>query len=139
MGLGVITYTILFFYFKNNITIADIDKKSEKILLRGKAVIGRLEDFPVDEYEGKFSLIHFNGVYGWGIDKKDDMMAAVGVIKKILRPGGFVIFGHNIKNHNPFLMELSYKDYFSDLEEIVDRQLPFINEEFNQVFRVFKK
>jgi hypothetical protein len=78
-------------------------------------------------------------MYGWGIDNRDDMIRAAKIIYSLLKPGGILIFGHNIFDHNPLEMEKRYQEYFSGLIEIKDALFPIVRPDINQVFRAFKK
>jgi SAM-dependent methyltransferase len=48
-------------------------------------------------------LIVFNGVFGWGLDERAQVEAAVEGFARVLRPGGELIVGWNrIGRHRPF-------------------------------------
>jgi len=54
------------FYLQNPVTVSEIEPKIKKLVLLGEVLIGKFEEFPTKSRFESFSLIHFNGVYGWG-------------------------------------------------------------------------
>lgn len=128
-----------FFYIRHRVTVCDVNPKAKQLVLAGDSFIGRFEEFPVEKHSGSFALIHFNGMYGWGIDKYEEMIRAAEVIFSLLKPGGVFIFGHNIFDHNPLSMEARYKEYFSQFSEVKNKFFPIVRPDINQIFRVFVK
>ena len=45
--------------------------------------------------ENYFDFILMNGVFGWGLNKKDEIESAFSGIYDILKPGGLFLFGYN--------------------------------------------
>jgi hypothetical protein len=84
----------------------------------------------------KIDFIHFTGVYGWGIDAKEEMKKTVEKFKDVLSDGGIVLLAHNIKRNNPLGMHETYNDYFGDFEELRDDFFPVALEDF--MIRVFR-
>lgn len=55
---------------------------------------------------GSFNLIICNGVYGWGLDAKDDCEAGFAACHALLRPGGAFVLGWNdVPEHRPVPLE----------------------------------
>ncbi|HVK06618.1 MAG TPA: class I SAM-dependent methyltransferase, partial [Armatimonadaceae bacterium] len=51
-------------------------------------------------------LIVLNGVYGWGLDARDDLEEAFGGFRACLRPGGLLLVGWNdVPEHTPVPLE----------------------------------
>lgn len=51
---------------------------------------------------GSLDLIICNGVFGWGLDKREDIEAAFAAVAQALRPGGLFLFGWNdVPEHRP--------------------------------------
>lgn len=57
-----------------------------------------------DHFEAEsFDLIVFNGVFGWGLDERASVEAAVEGFHRLLREGGELVVGWNrIGRHRPF-------------------------------------
>ena len=126
-------------YLQSPVTVSEIEPKIKKLVLLGEVLIGKFEEFPTKSRFENFSLIHFNGVYGWGVNTHDQMIRAVKIINSLLKPDGILIFGHNIFNHNPLNMEKRYQEYFFSLTEIKNSLFPVVRSDLNQIFRIFKK
>lgn len=92
-----------------------------------------------------FALIDFNGVYGYGVNSKDDLKITTRKLFNILKPGGHLLFGHNLRGvnplepsyGNPLKLESTYKEYFSQFDEVTDEVVPKFFE--NNIYRVFTK
>lgn len=44
---------------------------------------------------GSFDVVLMNGVFGWGLDRRADVEAAVRALHRLLRPGGVLMVGWN--------------------------------------------
>lgn len=42
-----------------------------------------------------FDVVLMNGVFGWGLDRRDEVEAAVLTLHRLLRPGGLLVVGWN--------------------------------------------
>lgn len=55
---------------------------------------------------GQFDLIVCNGVYGWGLNTREDCEAGFTACHTLLRPGGFLVFGWNdVPQYRPVPLE----------------------------------
>lgn len=52
---------------------------------------------------GAFDLVVFNGVFGWGLDERADVNAALESFHHVLRPGGELVVGWNdVASRRPY-------------------------------------
>jgi hypothetical protein len=128
-----------FFYLGRKVVICEPNLMVRYLKPFWQIFSGRIENMSANGMKEAISLIHFSGVYGWGLDKETDLVRAISIMNSLLAPGGFIIFGYNVSNHNPLKMETEYKKYFSGFEEIVDGICPVLRKDINQIIRVFKK
>ncbi len=65
-------------------------------------IVGKVEDVS-DHFEpGSLHLVVCNGVFGWGLDQREDIEQAFGGIFKCLKPGGIFLLGWNdVPKHSP--------------------------------------
>jgi SAM-dependent methyltransferase len=65
-------------------------------------VVAALQDAMAHFAPGHFGAIVCNGVYGWGLDRREDCERALRVSAALLRPGGRLVFGWNdVPAHDP--------------------------------------
>jgi SAM-dependent methyltransferase len=54
---------------------------------------------------GSLDVVICNGVYGWGLNARDDVEAAFSAVATVLRPGGMFLLGWNdVPHHRPFTL-----------------------------------
>jgi SAM-dependent methyltransferase len=73
----------------------DIDPAVELFGAPGAHVIQDVRSLDQSFPPGFFDLVVLNGVFGWGVDKTEDMNAAVKAIQHVLAPGGYLLIGWN--------------------------------------------
>lgn len=67
---------------------------------------------------GEFDLVVFNGVFGWGLNERADVEAAVRGLWRLLRPGGeFVVGWNDVPRYRPF--DFSSTQALADFEPLV--------------------
>jgi SAM-dependent methyltransferase len=82
-----------FFKGKDFWTI-DIDPENKKFGAKNH-VVDDVQHLSDHFEENKFDLIIFNGVIGWGLNKKQEVEKGVKEIHKVLKKGGLLIVGWN--------------------------------------------
>ncbi len=58
-----------------------------------------IQDIALHRPKDFFDCIVFNGVFGFGVDRADDMRAAAKAMSEVLRPGGLLVVGWNTDLH----------------------------------------
>lgn len=62
-----------------------------------------------------FDSVLCNGVFGFGVDTRSAQLAALGAIKRILKPGGRLLLGWNTERvEDPFSLEPVQNEYVGD-------------------------
>lgn len=82
------------FFFGRELWTID-RKRSRKEYGAERHIVGdvkNLNNYFKDDY---FDIIIMNGVFGWGLDKPEDIERTFGAIYETLRPGGILVFGYN--------------------------------------------
>ncbi|MDC1292422.1 class I SAM-dependent methyltransferase [Amylibacter sp.] len=80
-------------------------------------IIGNFpEDLEIILHKGKFDIIIFNGVYGWGINSEGALQDSMQKMNALLKLNGLIIFGYNTeKEKNPIsrsnLYEIIQKNF----------------------------
>jgi SAM-dependent methyltransferase len=90
-------------YFRNSTywTIEIAPEKS-KWGAKQKHIIDGLQNIEDHFSQGSLDVIICNGVYGWGLNQKDDIEKSVSGCFKVLKPGGlFVVGWNNVPEHTP--------------------------------------
>lgn len=69
-------------------------------------LVGFLQDLCRFVPAGSFDLIIFNGVFGWGLNKREDIEGSFTACFSCLTPGGFLVFGwNNMEDRIPVPLE----------------------------------
>ena len=68
-------------------------------------IVAGLEDLAAHVAPGSLDLIVCNGVFGWGLDKRDDCERAFDACFEALRPAGELVIGWNdVPEHRPLAL-----------------------------------
>ena len=102
--VGCASYTKFYErYFRNSsYWTIEIDPEKSKWGAGQNHIIDGLQNITDHFSNGSLDLIICNGVYGWGLNQKDDIENAVSGCFKVLKPGGLFILGwNNIPERTP--------------------------------------
>ncbi|MBI4844032.1 MAG: hypothetical protein HY809_06895 [Nitrospirae bacterium] len=123
-----------FFYLESNVIAIDPLPKNRKTSIRGQFIVDRVVNIPKYLENNFIDLCQFNGVYGWGIDTESELRSSLISIHSVMKGGGILIFGHNLKTHNPLLLGNNAKTVkiFNDagFDEIESVTLPIYLDNF---------
>lgn len=99
-------------------TTLDIDPRAARHGSRQRHVVGSVVDAAGLFEPGEFDLIVFNGVFGWGLNARTDVDAALHGFRQVLRPGGELLVGWNdVPRYRPF--SFSTCEALKDFEPVV--------------------
>ncbi len=62
-------------------------------------IVAPIQEIDRHRPRGCFDCVIMNGVFGFGVDKVEDMRAALGAVHTVLRPGGLLVLGWNTDKH----------------------------------------
>ncbi|AKJ29852.1 methyltransferase [Caldimonas brevitalea] len=81
----------------------DIDPQAARYGSRQHHVTASASEADRHFEPNSFDLIVFNGVFGWGLNARDDVEAAVRAFARLLRAGGELVVGWNdVPRYRPF-------------------------------------
>jgi SAM-dependent methyltransferase len=106
-------------YFKHKKAVysIDVDPKRAAFGVPGYHTTDFIENIEKYFKDNYFDSVLMNGVYGWGLDKEESLIKAIGAIKRILRRGGVLLFGWDkVPKYDP--LDLDSKSYFRDFVKI---------------------
>jgi len=107
-----------YFARKKSVRSIDLDPERARFGCRGgRHIVDSVEN--IDKYfgEGELDAVLMNGVYGWGLDKEESLVKALGAVRRVLRQGGVLLFGWNkVPKYDP--IGLDDKPYFRDFERM---------------------
>lgn len=90
-----------------------------------------------EQFKNKnLELIHFVGVYGWGIDTAKDLTNILEIFYNIMDKDTLLLFGYNIYTNNPLDIHNNYEKYFYNFQMIDLGDNKF---NLNTGVKVFKK
>src|SRR5262249_25293794 len=70
---------------------------------RGRHIVDSATNASAHFAEGSLDLVVCNGVFGWGLNGREDVEKAFDAFYRVLRRGGILLLGWNdIPPHNPF-------------------------------------
>lgn len=99
-------------------TTLDIDPRVARHGSRQRHVVGSAVNAAEMFEPGEFDLIVFNGVFGWGLNARTDVDAALRGFRQLLRPGGELLVGWNdVPRYRPF--SFSSCEALKDFEPVV--------------------
>lgn len=96
----------------------EIDPRAARWGSRTEHVTGSAADVATLFAAARFDLVVFNGVFGWGLDRRAEVERAVQGFCTVLRPGGELVVGWNdVALRRPFPFgELKALDGFERIE-----------------------
>lgn len=108
VGVGWYTAGYEAIFDRQRYTTLDIDPRAARYGSRQHHVIGSAADAAQLFGPCEFDLIVFNGVFGWGLNDRAEVNAALRAFHHVLRPGGELVVGWNdVPRYRPFEFESS--------------------------------
>jgi SAM-dependent methyltransferase len=143
--VGLHKYTIHYHTFFNNkkeVKTIDIDPLQKEYAEINNHIVDSITN--IDNYikNEHMDLVFMNGVYGWGLNEKQDFVNALEKIHKILKHNGVVVFGWNeITQYDP--LEIRKNDYFENYRPyVINGKSEVLIEQLNpkrHVYRYYEK
>jgi hypothetical protein len=62
-------------------------------------IVSPIQEVDRHRARGSFDCVIMTGVFGFGVDKFDDMQATLRAVHQVLRPGGLLVLGWNTDKH----------------------------------------
>ncbi len=62
-------------------------------------IVAPIQEIDRHRAKGYFDCVIMNGVFGFGVDRVEDMRAALRAVHEVLRPGGLFVLGWNTDKH----------------------------------------
>jgi SAM-dependent methyltransferase len=87
-------YAELFAPARERFRTVDIDPAKARFGAPGH-VVAPMQEIERHHAPGSVDVVVANGVYGWGIDDREGLRAALGAARTVLRPGGHLVLGWN--------------------------------------------
>lgn len=90
----------------------DFDPAAAKWGVPGQHIIGDMLELDKHFTPAFFSVVILNGVFGFGVDREDQMDRAVDQVWKVLRPNGLLLVGWNAdKTGDPELLDAMTRQF----------------------------
>jgi len=83
------------FFAKRELRTIDINPAHAEFGNPGHHTIDNANNLKEHYKDNYFDFILMNGVFGWGLDAKDDVQNSFNAVYDILKPGGIFILGYN--------------------------------------------
>lgn len=140
IGSKLFNYHYSYFYLNKRVFIVDPDKTQKANKGRGYFINDYVQNIEKHLPKESVLICQFNGVYGWGLNKQEELRMTNRIVASLLNENGVLLFGHNSKSHNPIQIEDKYDILFQDFTQIFDERLPQreIGCDVDQVFMGFK-
>ena len=84
-------------------TTIDVDPRAARYGSRHRHVVTSIVAATDHFAAGEFDLVVLNGVFGWGLNARADVEAALHGVRQLLRPGGELVVGwYDVPRYRPF-------------------------------------
>ncbi len=115
----------------------DMDPEREEFGANGRHIADNATNLKEHFQDTYFDFILMNGVFGWGLDKPEDIQKCFDGIYDILKPGGLFIMGYN--------EEVFFLDKINGLNKLKHIEFPplgthrFVCVNGNHTYRFYRK